>query len=168
MNKSLSSGEVLLNLHKTLVERYDGHEIDVTAVSEIVTVYHGSVGFMVYKKIALIKVSGSEWAISVGSGDGTNLTRNFGSDIVLIKVSGVSNKVDYVVDSIEKGKYFINSLLYSYKNGEFHINCDGVSKGYHSLILNKIRENKLGQLPNLRYMKDIVQIFLDVAVSIMS
>ncbi len=162
----ITAREVLEKLYQSLKKRYNFQEVNVTAVQEVVTVYHGSIGFMIYSKVAFFKVNDVEWAVSIGSRDGTDLTKNYDSDLVIVKVHNHKDKLDYVTRSIEQGRYFINSLLYCLRTGEFHFNRDGISKKYYSILDTKLKEYKFGKYPNLKYNKQVVEALYDITVSI--
>ena len=73
-----------------------------------------------------------------------------------------SDKKTFIVNAIEKGKWFSNSLIHATKDGKFHFNRDNHPKKYLNILETKMKESLILQGLVARYKTDFPQVLHDV------
>ena len=99
----------------------------------------------------------SYWSLCLGEHDNSLFTRQYDCDLTIVKVIGLNHKM-FIVNAVERGKWFSNSLVHATKDGKLHTNKDNYPKEHLSILETKMKEGLILQGLVARYKADFPEV----------
>ncbi len=155
-SKSLSAREVIQATCQSLSHELKGQKIDINVVSEVSRCWEG-VGYMRYHVAYILPGTKSYWSLCLGEHDNSLFTRQYDCDLTIVKVIGLNHKM-FIVNAVERGKWFSNSLVHATKDGKLHTNKDNYPKEHLSILETKMKEGLILQGLVARYKADFPEV----------